>query len=88
MQPTWIVSCPFFTNISRNLLALIEGYKLCKTSSKPVVLCGCETWSFILREEHKLRVFENRALRSIYGIQMQEVAGRWRRLHNEGLHNL
>jgi hypothetical protein len=39
----------------------------------PVVLYGCETWSLILREEHRLRVFENRALRRIFGPKRDEV---------------
>jgi hypothetical protein len=49
---------------------------------------GCETWSLTLREEHKLRVFENRVLRRIFGPKGDEVAGDWRKLHNEELHNL
>jgi len=51
----------------------------------PVVLCGCETWSLTMREEHKLRVFENRLLRRIFGPKRDEVAGEWRKLHNEEL---
>jgi hypothetical protein len=54
----------------------------------PVVLCGCETWSLILREGHRLRVFENRVLRKIFGPRRDEVIGGWRKLHNEELHNL
>jgi hypothetical protein len=49
---------------------------------------GCETWSPTLREEHRLRVFENRMLRTIFGPKREEVAGGWRRLHNEELHYL
>jgi hypothetical protein len=41
-----------------------------------------------LREEHRLRVYENRVLRRIFGLKREEVAGGWRRLHNEELHNL
>jgi hypothetical protein len=44
--------------------------------------------SLTLREEHRLRVFENRLLRKIFGPKREEVAGGWRRLHNEVLHNL
>jgi hypothetical protein len=51
----------------------------------PVVLNGCETWSLTLREEHRLRVLENRKLRSIFGSQRDEVTGEWRKLHNEEL---
>jgi hypothetical protein len=43
----------------------------------PVVLYGCETWSPTLREEHRLRVFENRVLR-IFGLKRDEVTGEWR----------
>jgi hypothetical protein len=52
------------------------------------VLYGCETWSLTLREEHRLRVFENRVLRRIFGPKKDEVTGEWRKLHNEELHNL
>jgi hypothetical protein len=51
-------------------------------------LYGCETWSLTLREEHTLRVSEYRMLRRIFGPKREEVAGGWRRLHNEELHNL
>ena len=51
----------------------------------PVVLYGCETWSLILQEERKLRVFENMVLRRIFGLRRDEVTGEWRRLHNEEL---
>jgi hypothetical protein len=54
----------------------------------PVVLDGYETWSLILREEHRLRVFENMVLRRIFGPKGNEVIRSWRKLHNEGLHNL
>jgi hypothetical protein len=53
-----------------------------------VVLYGCETWSLTLREEHRLRVSENRVLRRIFGPKMDEVTGGWRKLHNEELHGL
>jgi hypothetical protein len=53
-----------------------------------VVLYGWETWSLTLREEHRLRVFENRVLRRIYGPKRDDVTGDWRKLHNEELHNL
>jgi hypothetical protein len=54
----------------------------------PVVLYGCETWSLTLREEHRLRVFENRVLKRIFGLKTNEVMAGWRKLHNEELHNL
>ena len=49
---------------------------------------GCETWSLTLREERKLRVFENMVLRRIFGPRKDEVTGEWRRLHNEELNDL
>ena len=48
-----------------------------------VVVYGCETWSLTAREERRLRVFENRALRRIFGPKRDEVTGEWRKLHNE-----
>jgi hypothetical protein len=62
--------------------------KIYKTIILPVVLYGCETWSLTLREEHRLRVFEDRVLRRIFGPKRDEVTGEWRKLHNEELHNL
>ena len=53
-----------------------------------VVLYGCETWSLTLREEHRLRVFENRVLRRIFGPKRDGVTGEWRKLHNEELNDL
>jgi hypothetical protein len=53
-----------------------------------VVLYGWKTWSLTLREEHRLRVFENRMLRRIFGPKTDEVTGDWRKLHKEELHNL
>ena len=52
------------------------------------VLYGCETWSRILREEHRLRVFEKRVLRNIFGTKRDKVTGEWRRLLSEELHDL
>jgi hypothetical protein len=62
--------------------------KIYKTIILPVVLYGCETWPLTLREEHRLRVFENRVLRRIFGPKRDEVTGEWRKLHNEELHIL
>jgi hypothetical protein len=53
-----------------------------------VVLYGCETWSLTLKEEHRLKVFENRVLRRIFGPKREEVTGEWRKLRNEELHDL
>jgi hypothetical protein len=49
----------------------------------PVFLYGCETWSLTLREEHRLRVFENRMLRRMFAPKGDELTGGWRKLHNE-----
>jgi hypothetical protein len=54
----------------------------------PVVSYGCETWSLTLRQEGRLRVFENRVLRRIFRSKRDEVTGEWRRLHNEDLYAL
>jgi hypothetical protein len=62
--------------------------KIYKTIILLVVLYGCETLSPTLREEHRLRVFENRVLRRIFGPKRDEVTGGWRKLHNEELHGL
>ena len=62
--------------------------KTYRTIILPVVLYGCETWSPTLREERRLRVFENRVLRRIFGPKGDEVTGEWRRLRNEELYDL
>jgi hypothetical protein len=54
----------------------------------PVVLYGCESWSLTLREECRLRVFENKVLRRIFGPKRDEVTEEWRRLHNKELYAL
>ena len=61
--------------------------KICKTVILSVVLHGCEAWPLTLREECKLRVFENRILRRIFGPKRDEN-GEWRRLHNGEIHSL
>jgi hypothetical protein len=62
--------------------------KIKKTTMLPVIFHGCESWSPTLREEYRLRVFENRVQRGTFGPKSKEVVGGWRRLHNEELHNL
>ena len=69
--------------LSRNL-----KIKIYRTIILPVVLYGCETWSLTLREERKLRVFENMVLRRVFGPRRDEVTGECRRLHNEELNDL
>jgi hypothetical protein len=62
--------------------------RIYKTIILPVVLYGCETWSLKLREEQRLRVFQNRVLRRIFGPKRDEVTGEWRILHIEELRDL
>jgi hypothetical protein len=54
----------------------------------PVVLYGCEAWSQTLREERRLKVFENRVLRRVFGPKRDEVTGEWRKLRTKGLNDL
>jgi hypothetical protein len=72
-----------YRRLSKNV-----NVKIHKSIILRVVLYGCETWSLRLREEHRLRVFENRVLRKVFGPKRDEVTGGWRKLHNEELHNL
>jgi hypothetical protein len=74
--------------LSYRLLYRKLKVKIYKTIILPVVLYGCETWPPTLREEHRLRVFENRVLRNIFGRKRDEVTGQRRKLHNGELHNL
>ena len=62
--------------------------KICRNIILPVILYRCETWSLTLREERKLRVFENMVLRRIFGPRRDEVTAEWSRLHNEELNDL
>ena len=59
-----------------------------KTIILPVVLYGCETWSLALREEHRLRAFENKVVRKTFGAKRDEITGEWRKLHNAELRAL
>jgi len=74
--------------LSSRLLSKNVKIKIYRTIIWPLVSYGCETWSLTLREERKLRVFENRVLRRIFGPRRDEVTGEWRRLHNEELNDL
>jgi hypothetical protein len=71
--------------VSYSLLYKDTKIKIYRIIILPTLLYGCETWSVTLREEHRLRVFENRMLRRIFGPKRDEVTGEWRRLHNEEL---
>jgi len=62
--------------------------KIYRTIILPVVFYGCETWLLTLREEYRLRVFDNRVLRRIFGPKRDEVTEKWRKLHNEELNDL
>jgi hypothetical protein len=68
-------------------LSAVKKLRIYKTIILPVVLYECGTWSLTLREEHRLKVFENRVLRRIFGPKRDEVTGEWRKLHNEELHD-
>jgi hypothetical protein len=72
--------------LSSRLLSRNVKVKIYKTIILPVVLYGCKTLSLTLREEHRLRVFENRVLRRIFGPKRDELTGEWMKLHNEELH--
>jgi hypothetical protein len=61
--------------LSSRLLSRNVKIRICEAIMLPVVLYGCETWSLTLREEHRLRVFENRVLRRIFGPKRDEVTG-------------
>jgi hypothetical protein len=74
--------------LSSRLLSRNLKVKIHKTIILLVILYGCETWSLTLREEHILRVFENRVLRTVFGPKRDEVKGEWRKLHRGELHNL
>jgi hypothetical protein len=74
--------------LSSSLLSKNIKIKKRRTIILPVILYGYETWPFTLREEHRLRLFENRVLRRLFGPKRDEVTGEWRRLHNEELNDL
>ncbi|KAJ4441711.1 hypothetical protein ANN_11569 [Periplaneta americana] len=76
--------------LSKRVTRVCQNLKLriYKTVILPVVHYGCETWTLTLREEHRLRVFENKVLRIIFGAKRDEVTGEWRKLHNTELHAL
>jgi hypothetical protein len=74
--------------LSFRLLLKNVKIRMCKTIILPVVLNGSGTWSLALREEHRLRVFENRVPRKIFLRKRDEVTGGWRKLYNEELRDL
>ena len=74
--------------LSSRLLFKNLKIKIYRTIILPVVLYGCETWSLTLREERRMKVFENRVLRRVSGPKRDEVTEEWRKLHNELLNDL
>jgi len=74
--------------LSSRLLSKNLKIKIHRTIILPVVLYGCETWLLTLKEERRLRVFENRVLKRVFGPKRDEVIGEWRKLHNEELNDL
>jgi hypothetical protein len=74
--------------LSSRLQSKNTKIRVYRTIILPVVLYGCETWSLTPREEQRLRVFENRVLRRIFGPKRDEAAGEWRRIDNEELSDL
>jgi len=74
--------------LSSTLLSKNMKVKIPRSEIFPVVLYGCETWSLVLREERKLRVFEEWMLRRIFGPKRDEITEEWRKLRNEELNDL
>ena len=74
--------------LSSSLLSKNLKINIHRTLILPVVLYGCETWSLTVKEERRLRVFENRVLRRIFEPNRDEVTGEWRKLHYEELNDL
>jgi hypothetical protein len=74
--------------LSSRVLSKNVKFRIHKTIMLPVVLYRCETCSLTLREEHRLRIFENRLLRRIFGWKRDEVMGGWRKQHNKEFRDL
>jgi hypothetical protein len=74
--------------VSSCLLSVNIKIKMYRSMILPVVVYGCETWSVTLKDEHRLRVFNNRVLRKIFGSKRDDVTRSWGKLHNEELHAL
>jgi hypothetical protein len=74
--------------LSSSLLFKKLKIRIYRTIILPIVLYGCETWSLTMKEEPRLRVFDNSVLRRIFGPKRDEVTGEWRKLHNEELNGL
>jgi len=74
--------------LSSSLLSNNLKIKIYRTIILPVVSYGCENWLLTMREEHRLRMFENRVLRRIFGSKIDEVTGEWRKLHTVEINDL
>ena len=74
--------------MSSRLLSNNTKIKIYRATILLDILYGCETLSLTVREEHRLRVFENRVLRRIFGPKRDKITGEWRKLHNEELNDL
>jgi len=74
--------------LSASLLSKNVEIKIYRTIILPVVLCGCEAWLLTLREERRVRVFENRVLKRIFGPKREKVTEEWRKPHNKELNDL
>jgi hypothetical protein len=85
-----VIACYHYVHnlLSSSLLSKSVKIKIYRNIILPVVLYSCESWSLILREECRLRVFENRLLRRIFGPKRDELTGEWRRIHNKELYAL
>jgi hypothetical protein len=77
-----------WSRMSSHLLSKNMKMKIWRTLTLPMLSCWYETWSFTLREGHRLRVFNNRVTRNIFGPRRDEITGDWRKLHNEDLFGL
>jgi hypothetical protein len=87
----FIVSPRFYSVqnlLSSRLLSKNLKIKIHRTIILPFVLYGCEAWSLTIRDEHRLKVFETRVLRRVFGPKRDEVTREWRKLHNEELNDL
>ena len=88
MLESTTVLCLNKTAVISSLLSKKLNIRVHRTIILPVVLYGCETWSLTLRKERRLRVFENRALRRIFGPKRDEVTREWRKLQNKELNDV
>ena len=88
----FLIRNPFYHSVqnplSPSLISKSIRIKICKSTTLPVVLYWCETWSLTLKEERRKRMFEKRLLRIIFWPERDEATREWRKLHNEELNDL